>query len=56
MSATVSPRRRAPSTPAKPRNGEYIGEASSKEVKSLVADGVPVAPLPPKPPKPSEVN
>ena len=32
------------------------GEASPAEVKSLVADGVPVAPLPPEPPKKTEVN
>jgi hypothetical protein len=32
------------------------GEASAAEVKSLVADGVPVAPLPPEPPKKTQVN
>ena len=32
------------------------GEASPTEVKSLVEDGVPVAPLPPEPPKKTEVN
>ena len=32
------------------------GEASPKEVKDLVADGVPVAALPPEPPKKSDVN
>lgn len=32
------------------------GEASPSEVKSLVADGVPVAPLPPKPPEPTDLN
>jgi len=32
------------------------GEASAKEVKALVEDGVPVAPLPPALPKKSEVN
>ena len=32
------------------------GEASAKEVKALVEDGVPVAPLPPEPPKKTEVN
>jgi hypothetical protein len=32
------------------------GEASTAEVKALVADGVPVAPLPPEPPKKTEVN
>lgn len=35
------------------------GEASPKEVKALIDDGVPVAPLPPAPPappKPSELN
>ena len=32
------------------------GEATPKEVKSLVEDGVPVAPLPPAGPKKSEVN
>jgi hypothetical protein len=32
------------------------GEASPAEVKSLVEDGVPVAPLPPAPPKKSDVN
>jgi hypothetical protein len=32
------------------------GEASTEQVKALVADGVPVAPLPPEPPKKSEVN
>jgi hypothetical protein len=32
------------------------GEASPKEVKALVEDGVPVAPLPPEPPKKTEVN
>ncbi|MFC3068995.1 DUF1178 family protein [Phenylobacterium soli] len=32
------------------------GQASPKEVKELVEDGVPVAPLPPKPPQKTEVN
>jgi hypothetical protein len=32
------------------------GEASPAEVKSLVEDGVKVAPLPPAPPKKTEVN
>jgi len=32
------------------------GEATPTEVKSLVADGVPVAPLPPEPPKKTEIN
>lgn len=32
------------------------GEATPTEVKSLVADGVPIAPLPPEPPKKTEVN
>jgi hypothetical protein len=32
------------------------GEATPAEVKSLVEDGVKVAPLPPAPPKKSEVN
>lgn len=32
------------------------GQASPAEVKSLVADGVPVAPLPPEPPKKAELN
>lgn len=32
------------------------GEATSAQVRSLVADGVPVAPLPPEPPKKTEVN
>jgi hypothetical protein len=32
------------------------GQASSKEVRDLVEDGVPIAPLPPKPPEPSELN
>jgi len=32
------------------------GQASPKEVRELVEDGVPVAPLPPEPPKKSEVN
>ena len=32
------------------------GEASPAEVKSLVDDGVPVAPLPPEAPKKTEVN
>ena len=32
------------------------GEASPKEVKSLIEDGVKVAPLPPAPPKKNEVN
>ena len=32
------------------------GEASPSDVKSLVADGVPVAPLPPKPPEPTDLN
>ena len=32
------------------------GEASPKEVRALVADGVNVAPMPPAPPKKSEVN
>jgi len=32
------------------------GEATPAEVKSLVEDGVPVAPLPPEPPKKRDVN
>ncbi len=32
------------------------GQASPKEVRELVEDGVPVAPLPPEPPKKSELN
>lgn len=32
------------------------GEASAKEVRALIEDGVQVAPLPPEPPKKSEVN
>jgi hypothetical protein len=32
------------------------GQASPREVRDLVEDGVPVAPLPPKPPEPSELN
>jgi hypothetical protein len=32
------------------------GEATPTEVKSLVADGVPIAPLPPEPPKKTELN
>jgi hypothetical protein len=32
------------------------GQASPAEVKSLVADGVRVAPLPPEPPKKAELN
>ncbi len=32
------------------------GEATPKEIKSLVEDGVNIAPLPPAPPKKSEVN
>jgi hypothetical protein len=32
------------------------GQASPKEVRELVEDGVPVAPLPPKPPEKSELN
>jgi hypothetical protein len=32
------------------------GEASPKEVKSLVEDGVKIAPLPPKPPTKEEIN
>jgi hypothetical protein len=32
------------------------GEASPKEVRALIEDGVQVAPLPPEPPKKSEVN
>jgi hypothetical protein len=32
------------------------GQATSKEVRDLVADGVPVAPLPPEPPKKTELN
>jgi hypothetical protein len=32
------------------------GEASPKEVKALIEDGVQVAPLPPPPPKKTEVN
>lgn len=33
-----------------------FGQASAKEVRDLVEDGVPVAPLPPPPPKKTEVN
>ena len=32
------------------------GEASPKEVRGLIEDGVQVAPLPPEPPKKSELN
>jgi len=32
------------------------GQATPKEVRELVEDGVPVAPLPPEPPKKSEMN
>jgi len=32
------------------------GEATAAEVRSLVEDGVPVAPLPPKPPEKDELN
>jgi hypothetical protein len=32
------------------------GQASAKEVRDLLEDGVTVAPLPPKPPEPSELN
>jgi hypothetical protein len=32
------------------------GQATSKEVRELVADGVPIAPLPPEPPKKTELN
>jgi hypothetical protein len=32
------------------------GQATSKEVRDLVEDGVPVAPLPPDPPKKTELN
>ena len=32
------------------------GQASPKEVRDLVEDGVPVAPLPPKPPEKRELN
>lgn len=32
------------------------GQASPKEVKALVEDGIKIAPLPPAPPKKSEVN
>jgi hypothetical protein len=32
------------------------GQASPKEVRALIEDGVPVAPLPPKPPERDEIN
>jgi hypothetical protein len=32
------------------------GQATAKEVRELVEDGVPIAPLPPEPPKKTEVN
>ncbi|HEX3699098.1 MAG TPA: DUF1178 family protein, partial [Phenylobacterium sp.] len=32
------------------------GQASPREVRELVEDGVPVAPLPPKPPERNELN
>ena len=32
------------------------GQASPKEVRDLVEDGIPVAPLPPEPPKKTELN
>jgi hypothetical protein len=35
---------------------EIYGEATPKEVKSLLEDGVKVAPLPPAPPKKSQIN
>jgi hypothetical protein len=32
------------------------GQATASEVRSLAADGVPIAPLPPEPPKKTELN
>jgi hypothetical protein len=32
------------------------GQATPKEVKALVEDGVPIAPLPPEPPKKTDLN
>jgi hypothetical protein len=32
------------------------GEASPKDVRELIEEGVPVAPLPPEPPKKNQVN
>jgi hypothetical protein len=32
------------------------GQATQKEVRALLEDGVPVAPMPPEPPKKTEVN
>ncbi|MFL5295956.1 MAG: DUF1178 family protein [Phenylobacterium sp.] len=32
------------------------GQATSREVRDLVEDGVPIAPLPPEPPKRTELN
>ena len=32
------------------------GEASGRDVKKLIEDGVPVAPMPPGPPKKREIN
>lgn len=32
------------------------GQASPKEVRDLVEDGVPIAPLPPRPPEKTEIN
>lgn len=32
------------------------GQATSKEVRELIEDGVPIAPLPPEPPKKTDLN
>lgn len=37
-------------------NRGIYGQATPKEVRELVEDGVPVAPLPPEPPKKTELN
>jgi hypothetical protein len=55
MSATASPGG-ARHPRGQVRGARIYGEASPKEVKALVEDGIKVAPLPPAPPKKSEVN
>jgi hypothetical protein len=40
----------------KSENRGIYGEASPKEVRELVEDGVRIAPLPPKPPEKNELN
>ncbi len=56
MSATASPSEARDIHDGKSEERGIYGEASPQEVRTLVEDGIKVAPLPPAPPKKTEVN